>query len=223
MNAAHWKVWLHVNKLSVWSLSDEKTVRKASRRSPREETTWHGRQWASARPHDDDDDEWGNHKLMSLTYHTYLFLCHNESLCTDGNLKTHHWYQETHYTVKQKKIHDAKIDLCRNFTFCLRNLFLFFTNIMYRVRFYQLYLRFTSQVTKETIDVTHEYIIILLLHCVLTVMLADLRQGPGDFTVGPPGGPLTSNLETICVMTTRSEAHRRERETGTNTHRMVWQ
>lgn len=76
-------------------------------------------EWASARPH--YDDEWG-HKLMSLTYCTYLFLCVTMShLCTDGNKIPLAIPRNALHGIK--KIDKATIDLNRNFTFYLRDYF----------------------------------------------------------------------------------------------------
>lgn len=44
----------------------------------------------------------GGHKLMSLTYCTYLFLCVTMSHYAPMGIKHAHWYQEMHYVVEQK-------------------------------------------------------------------------------------------------------------------------
>lgn len=79
-----------------------------------------GREWASARPH--YSDEWG-HKLMSLTYCTYLFLCVTMTHYALKGIKHPHWYQEMHYMVRHT--HDTwchSFDLGRNFTSHFRNI-----------------------------------------------------------------------------------------------------
>lgn len=75
----------------------------------------------------------GAHKLMSLTYCTYLFLCVKMSHYVLMGIKRPHGYQEMHCT---KKIHDTTIDFSRNFTSHLRDTVLQ-ANMAHNVRIQQ--------------------------------------------------------------------------------------
>ncbi len=82
------------------------------------ELPWCGRAWASARPH--YDDGWGPQVNESDMLHLSIPLCHDESLCTDGNKTSSLILRNALHGRTESTIHDATIDLSRNFTSPLR-------------------------------------------------------------------------------------------------------